>query len=115
MDIQFFGGDEESGEVFVVETKAPAGYVLESHKHSHAHTSVLVSGEADVTVDGVTTRYNGYNIITVPKDTFHKVEAVTDIIWLCLWAGDLAPREQAEESLKLVPKCQCASNACKGA
>jgi quercetin dioxygenase-like cupin family protein len=103
MNIQFFGGDDDSGNVFAVETVAQKGYVLESHKHEHSHMSVLVSGTADVTVDGVTTRMTGYKLITIPKDTVHKVEAVTDIVWLCLWAGDVAPRELAEESLKLIP------------
>ena len=103
MNIQFFGGDDDSGNVFAVETVAQKGYVLESHKHEHSHMSVLVSGTADVTVDGVTTRMTGYKFITIPKDTVHKVEAVTDIVWLCLWAGDVAPRELAEKSLRLIP------------
>lgn len=103
MDIKFHGGDTESGNVFAVETTAEAGYMLESHQHEHAHLSVLVSGTADVTVDGKTERMTGYRIVNIPANTVHKVEAITDIIWLCLWAGDLAPREQAEQSLKLVP------------
>jgi quercetin dioxygenase-like cupin family protein len=103
MNIQFFGGDDEAGNVFVVETSAEAGYTLESHKHEHSHTSVLVSGTADVTIDGVTARHTGYKLLTVPANTVHKVEAVTDVVWLCLWAGDVAPREQAIESLKLIP------------
>ena len=102
MNIQFHGGDDESGNVFAVETIAPAGYVLESHKHEHSHMSVLVSGTADVTIDGVTERVTGYKLLTIPKDTVHKVQAVTDVVWLCLWAGDIAPRELAEESLRLV-------------
>ena len=103
INIQFHGGDEQSGNVFAVETIAPAGHLLESHKHEHSHMSV-VSGTADVTVDGVTERMTGYRLITIPKNTVHKVQAVTDIIWLCLWAGDLAPKEQAQESLRL---CAC--------
>ena len=103
MQINFYGGDAKSGNVFVVETIADAGYTLESHRHAHAHTSVLVSGIADVTVDGVTKRYNGYSIIEVPADTVHSVMALSGIVWLCLWAGDLAPRELAEQSLKLIP------------
>ena len=82
MDIQFFGGDEDSGKVFVVETKVDAGYMIESHKHYHAHTSVLVSGTADVTVDGVTKRMSGYKLVFIPKDTVHTIVAVTDVIWL---------------------------------
>lgn len=102
LGIQFFGGDEEAGNVFVVETKAEAGQLLESHVHEHAHTSVLVSGTAKVTIDGVEELMTGYRIVTIPKNTMHSVGAVTPIVWLCLWAGDLAPRELAEDSLKLV-------------
>ncbi len=101
--INFHGGDEESGNVFAVETRAPAGHVLESHTHEHSHMSVLVSGIADVTVDGVTQRLTGCEVITIPANTQHKIVSVTDVVWLCLWAGDLAPRELAEASLSLVP------------
>lgn len=100
--IEFHGGDAESGEVFVVETRAEAGTVLESHQHAHAHTSVLVSGTADVTIDGKTERMFGYRIVTIPANTVHEVRAVTGVIWLCLWADHLAPKEQAMDSLKLV-------------
>ena len=102
MDIQFFGGDEDSGKVFVVETKIDAGYLIGSHKHRHAHTSVLVSGIADVTVDEVTTRMTGYKLVTIPKDTTHSIAAVTDVIWLCLWADDQVSSEEAKEALELV-------------
>ena len=102
MDIQFHGGDVDSGNVFAVETRAPAGHLLESHVHAHSHMSVLVSGTADVTIDGKTERLTGYKLLTVPANTHHCVHAVTDIVWLCLWADRLAPKEQAEESLKLV-------------
>ena len=102
MDIQFHGGDAESGNVFAVETRAAAGYLLESHQHAHSHMSVLVSGTADVTIDGKTERMTGYRLLTVPANTHHTVRAVTDVVWLCLWADRLAPKEQAEESLKLV-------------
>jgi quercetin dioxygenase-like cupin family protein len=101
MDIRFFGGDEQDGRVFVVETKAAAGLTLESHQHSHAHTSVLVSGKARVTIDGAVQELDGYQILTVPANTQHKVEAITDIVWLCLWADDVAPRGQAEQSVKM--------------
>jgi hypothetical protein len=47
-------------------------------------------------------RVTGYRMLTVPAHTRHTVVAVTDIVWLCLWSDDVAPREQAQESLKLV-------------
>lgn len=80
MKLAFHGGDEESGNVFAVETVAPAGYKLDSHVHEHSHLSVLVSGVADVTVDGVTARHEGYKMLAVPAHTSHHVVAVTDII-----------------------------------
>ena len=102
MDLQFFGGDEESGSVFIVETKIDAGMFTNSHKHRHAHSSVLVSGTADVTIDGVTTRMTGYKLVTIPKDTTHMVEAITDVIWLCLWSSNEVSNEEAKEALETV-------------
>jgi quercetin dioxygenase-like cupin family protein len=102
MNIQFFGGDEDNGKVFVVEIKVDAGYMIESHKHKHAHTSVLVSGTAEVTINGVTEHIAGYKIVTIPKDTTHTIVAVTDVIWLCLWADDQICNKEAKEALELV-------------
>jgi len=102
MNIQFFGGDKESGSVFVVETKIDAGLFINSHKHRHAHTSVLVSGTADVTIDSITTRMTGYKLITIPKNTTHMVEAITNVIWLCLWAEDEISQQEAKEALETI-------------
>ncbi len=102
MEILFHGGDAESGNVFAVETKAEAGYKLESHRHEHSHLSVLVSGRAKITIDGVSEVAEGYKILSIPANSAHEVEAITDIVWLCLWSDDLAPKEQAYESLRLV-------------
>lgn len=99
--IKFHGGDAESGDVFIVETVAQAGMLLESHQHEHSHSSVLVSGTADVTIDGKTERMSGYRMVSIPANTVHKVQAVSDIVWLCLWADSVAPKEQAMESLRL--------------
>lgn len=107
LGIRYVGGDEEAGRVFIVETRAEAGWELGSHLHRHAHTSVLVSGAADVTVAGITRRYEGYNLITVPANTTHQVRAITDIVWLCLWAAELAPRDEVEQSLKLQRQSAC--------
>jgi quercetin dioxygenase-like cupin family protein len=101
LGIQFHGGDDESGHVFAVETTAQAGQILQSHKHEHSHLSVLAAGVADVTIAGETQRRIGPCVLTIPKDTHHRVEAITDIAWYCLWAEDLAPKEQATKSLRL--------------
>jgi quercetin dioxygenase-like cupin family protein len=101
MELNFYGGDD-SGKVFVVENKVDAGYMIESHKHRHSHTSVLVSGTADVTIDGKTERMSGYKIVTVPSNTTHTIVAITDVIWLCLWADDEVCKQEAKQALELV-------------
>ncbi|URA07046.1 short tail fiber adhesin [Xanthomonas phage Elanor] len=113
--ISYRGGDEASGNVVVVETIAPAGWELQSHRHKHAHTSVLVSGTADITIEGVTKRMTGYQLVTVPANSVHHVSAVTPIVWLCLWAGELAPREEIEGSLKLSSACGNCPGGCEPA
>lgn len=99
--IKFHGGDEQSGHVFAVETTAQGGQVLESHTHEHSHMSLLASGVADVTIAGIKTRHVAPSLLTVPMGTAHTVEAITDVSWFCLWADNLAPKAQAEESLRL--------------
>jgi quercetin dioxygenase-like cupin family protein len=106
MGLKIFDGSEQNGNVFVVETKVKAGTVLDSHEHKHSHLSVLVSGSAEVEVNNETNTYSGYNILTVPADTTHKVTALTDIIWLCIWDADLAPKDEAEQALKLIERLE---------
>ena len=103
MHIKFHGGDEESGEVFVVETKAEAGVRMGTHTHAHAHLGVLVSGTARVTVAGHSEVMTGYRMVQIPAGCTHEIEAITDMVWLCLWADHLADKEQAKASLKLIP------------
>jgi quercetin dioxygenase-like cupin family protein len=102
LGISYHGADEQSGNVFVVETVAKAGMMLQSHQHAHGHLSVLVSGTALVDIDGHTEQMTGYRLVTIPPGVRHSICAVTDVIWLCLWSGDEAPRDQVVESLKLV-------------
>ena len=97
LEMAYHGGDEYSGGVFVIETRAPAGTELESHVHKHGHVSVLVSGTARVTIEEQTQELTGYQTVTIPANTWHSVEAVTDVIWLCLWSNDVAPKQEAEE------------------
>jgi quercetin dioxygenase-like cupin family protein len=100
--VQFHGGDEESGHVFAVETRIKEGFQLEAHRHAHGHLSVLAQGTADVTIDGKTQRYTGPCVVSVPANTQHKVVSITPVVWYCLWADHLAPKEQAYESLHVI-------------
>jgi quercetin dioxygenase-like cupin family protein len=101
-EIHFHGGDAEHGDVFMVETHAPAGHVLEQHAHDKAHMSYLVRGEALVEVDGISTKYTGPCVLAIAAHKVHAVHALTGITWLCLWATDEKIQQQAKDSLKLV-------------
>ena len=100
--IQFHGGDEESGSVFMVETHAPAGHVLAQHAHEKPHLSYLASGMAQVEVDGVKNFYTGPAVLAIAAHKVHTVTAITAITWLCLWSVDDGMQEAARESLKLL-------------
>lgn len=100
--INFYGGDIESGDVFMVETSAIAGAVLGQHAHDHAHLSYLVSGSAVVAVDGQLVAVDGPCPFIVAAGKIHSVTAVTDIVWLCLWDAKLGMQDEAQASLKLV-------------
>lgn len=102
LDLAFHEAGPDSGDVFVVETRARAGMTLQSHQHKHGHLSVLVSGTARVRIGRESQEMTGYRMITIPANVDHEITAITDVIWLCLWAGDIAPRQEAEDSLKLV-------------
>ncbi|NWF45366.1 hypothetical protein F3K02_08910 [Hydrogenophaga sp. D2P1] len=100
--VEVYGGDVDSGGVLAVVTHIDGGFQLESHRHAHGHMSVLAKGTADVTINGVTTRYSGPTHVCVPPDSQHEVHAVTDVVWYCLWSEKDAPREQIEQSLHVI-------------
>lgn len=102
VSINFHGGDEDSGDVFMVETHAKAGHLLTQHIHDHSHLSYLASGKARVLVDGEPTELTGPSPFVVAANKLHSVEALTDIVWLCLWdAKHGADQEAALEKLTL--------------
>ena len=102
LKIEFHGGDDKSGDVFVVETKAKAGYKLDQHTHDHPHLSYLVSGTALVAVGDNFIELTGPCSYVIEANKSHTVHAVTDIVWLCLWDAKLGIKDEAIESLKLV-------------
>ena len=69
----------------MVEARIPAGISLPQHAHDHDHLSLLSSGTADVTVNGVTTRHHGGDVLTIKAGLVHTVVAVTDVVWFCIW------------------------------
>lgn len=101
-EVAFHGGDMASGNVFVIETRAPAGTMLEAHRHAHGHVSILAEGTARVTLDGAVEERTGPCVVIIPPNVEHKIEAMTDIVWYCNWAADVVDYEAARESVRVV-------------
>lgn len=79
----YFGGG-----AYIKSTSIPAGRILGQHVHAHDHLSVLVSGTVRLWIDGVPELHSGYETLLLPAHRLHVVEAITDCIWLCVWAID---------------------------
>lgn len=77
------------GGTYAKETLITAGETLSQHSHPHEHLSILASGLAVVSCEGVTRRLRGPACITIPAHKRHAVTAVTDVIWYCIWATDV--------------------------
>lgn len=73
---------------YIKETHVKAGTALNKHTHDYTHLSVLVSGAARVMIGGVEHIFNGFHVLTIEAGVPHRVQAITDIIWLCIHATD---------------------------
>lgn len=76
------------GGVYVKETEIPAGATLGQHAHGHDHLSYLVKGKVIVSVDGVPQVLHAPSCIKIEAGKTHDVAAVTEALWLCIWATD---------------------------
>ena len=86
----------------MVQTVAPAGMRMGKHVHDKDHLSYLAAGTAKVYIDGTPHMMAGPCHVLVGAGKEHEIEAVTDIVWLCLWGSDEGMQELAKESLKLI-------------
>lgn len=87
------------GGVYAKETKIPAGRILSQHKHEFEHLSILAHGTVEVTANGQTASYHGPCCLTIPANTEHKVESLTDVVWFCIHATDCTDPETIDHEL----------------
>lgn len=74
----------EGNPVYMRRMKAPAGYLIGSHKHKYEHYSVLCSGRVRAEVGDEVEEFEGPDVITVPAGIEHRITALTDIVWFCV-------------------------------
>ena len=74
------------GGVYAKETLIPAGVTLVQHVHKFDHLSILGSGMALVSVDGVDAEHRGPACLLITAGKAHSVQAVTPVVWFCVHA-----------------------------
>ena len=85
--------------VYGKEMHLHAGWYAETHEHKYDHMSVLASGVVEVTIDGEKTLYQGFNVINIAAGKKHRIDALTDSIWLCVHATDETDPEMIDRVL----------------
>lgn len=78
------------GGVIVREYRVPKGMVLTSHIHPYDHMSILISGECSLAVDGRVSVLRGPCSVEIKAGMVHSLYAMTDCVWDCVHALELA-------------------------
>ncbi len=64
--------------VTVVHWSITAGSVLSEHNHPHEQITNIISGELELTMEGLTKRLKSGEVAVVPSDVKHYGRAITD-------------------------------------
>lgn len=86
-----------AGGVLAREETLKAGYEVEKHQHDYDHLSVLCTGSAILEVDGDMQVLHGPCVIEVKAGKKHRIQAISDITWLCIHAESVADPETIKE------------------
>lgn len=85
--------------VYAKQMFLPKGHTAMSHKHVYSHLSILAQGEADVTCNGVKTRFKAPSCIDIKAGIEHQIDAIEDAIFYCIHAIAEADKENIDEVL----------------
>jgi quercetin dioxygenase-like cupin family protein len=88
-----------SAGVYAKQMLLPAGHYAETHQHRYDHMSILASGTVSVTLDGVTTHYEGPSVVHIGAGKMHRIEAITDSVWFCVHATEETDPGKVDEVL----------------
>ena len=79
-----------AGGVYVREQTLKAGFEVEKHEHDYDHLSYLSSGDALLDIDGELSALHGPCMLEVKAGKKHRIQALTDITWLCIHSEAVA-------------------------
>lgn len=79
-----------AGGVYAREQMLNAGEEVEKHVHDYDHLSYLTSGRVLIEIDGDLNMLEGPCMLEVKAGKKHRIQALTDIVWLCIHAESVA-------------------------
>lgn len=98
VDLVHHFGDDGSG-VYVKETRIPAGAELGMHTHTFTHKSVLAVGRVVLITAGERREIDAPAVLTLKQGQSHEVQALTDVVWLCIHASTESDPERIDHTL----------------
>lgn len=88
-----------SSGVYVREAPLCRGQEVETHEHVYDHFGILGSGSVVVDLDGEMSVHHGPCVIEIKAGKKHSIRALTDIVWFCVHATEVADPEKIDEVL----------------
>ena len=86
-----------AGGVYAREQTLSAGEEVQKHAHDYDHLSYLGAGRASVEIDGELSVIDGPCMLEVKAGKVHRIQAITDITWLCIHSEGIADPEIKEQ------------------
>ncbi|MGV3492057.1 MAG: cupin domain-containing protein [Devosia sp.] len=75
----FHGRFIHSGRMTFARWRIDAGAVLPEHHHEHEQVAMVLGGEIELTVDGVTQRVKAGGVLVIPPNAVHSGRAITAV------------------------------------
>jgi quercetin dioxygenase-like cupin family protein len=86
-----------AGGIYMREQSLKADHEVDKHEHPYDHLSFLCSGSAIVSIGDDIQYLEGPVAIEVKAGVKHHIQAITDIVWLCIHAESVADPEIREK------------------
>ena len=88
-----------SAGVYVREMTLDQDHEVDTHEHNYDHFGILGSGSVVMCLDGEMSVHHGPCVIEIAAGKKHSIRALTDIVWFCVHATDVADPEKIDEVL----------------
>jgi quercetin dioxygenase-like cupin family protein len=87
-----------AGGIYAREQTLRAGEEVQKHVHGYDHLSYLARGTAMLEIDGEMSVLHGPAMLEVKAGREHRIQALTDLTWLCIHAESVADPDIMKEA-----------------